>query len=172
MCVAAYSFIRYPYRDHVQGFVCSVVDHHGMKMDLSLLLILWFMLHVDSRTIDSSWTKLCPVNCTCNPNSQEVTCSVSLLAGIFLGWYLSGNVFSSNDNNIGESDEDDQALNHEDQERLANVLVVLSPTAEDGEIEVRISVGYKSNEAHYRSPQQSVGNSLTQVSMMSQLLVD
>nr|CAD7410143.1 unnamed protein product [Timema cristinae] len=247
-----------------------------MKMDLSLLLILWFMLHVDSRTIDSSWTKLCPVNCTCNPNSQEVTCSgianvpdifptgvkvlqitrgnitclgpeslrrnleqleylkldkdsilkitkpafrnlelvsaidisnnnltsihpdtflsninleylrlsrnlgldigqhtnfinsfsirhlnlrhcnirtvstdtfsgltklslvdltcnplyncnkqtkreflmsVSLLAGIFLGWYLSGNVFSSNDNNIGESDKDDQALN-QDQERV------------------------------------------------------
>nr|CAD7463286.1 unnamed protein product [Timema tahoe] len=46
-----------------------------MKMDLSQLLILWFMLYVDSRTIDSSWTKLCPVNCTCNPNSQEVTCS-------------------------------------------------------------------------------------------------
>nr|CAD7411452.1 unnamed protein product [Timema poppensis] len=56
-----------------------VDEIHGEKarvrMDLSQLLILWFILHVDSRTIDSSWTKLCPVNCTCNPNTQEVTCS-------------------------------------------------------------------------------------------------
>nr|CAD7439141.1 unnamed protein product [Timema bartmani] len=79
---AIYSFrIRSQHRqqqDHLFGKGDVMVEREAtilMKMDLSQLLILWFMLYVDSRTIDSSWTKLCPVNCTCNPNSQEVTCS-------------------------------------------------------------------------------------------------